>query len=159
MPSAIASRFSETNVLLRGPPEARTNDRAADHLHRHGPVGNDIRLLSTVIARTPLHSPGHARPPAPRPLGPTPAEPPAREPTRVDGSTVHPFQVDDLARDRMRARRRDAETDQVARAAGWRPARFPRGIISLLRRVPAFTLRPASSPSPIEAVLASHQNE
>lgn len=72
---------------------------------------------------------------------------------------MHPFQVDDLARDRMRARRGDAATHELARASGWHPGRFPRTIISLLRRVPAFTLRPASSPLPIDAVLASQRNE
>ena len=72
---------------------------------------------------------------------------------------MHPFQADDLARDRMRARRHDAETHELARASGWHPGRFPRAIISFLRRVPVFTLRPASSPLPIEAVLASQRNE
>ena len=38
--------------------------------------------ITTVIARTPLHSPGHARPSAL-----------TTSPTPVDGSTVHPFQA------------------------------------------------------------------
>ena len=80
-------------------------------------------------------------------------------PTLADGSTMHPFQLDDLARHHMRARRHDAETHELARTSGWHPGRFPRAIISFLRRVPVFTLRPASSPLPIEAVLASQRNE
>ena len=105
-----------------------------------------------MIARTPLHTPGHARVPDlfPTPLGRF---------TLVDGSTVHPFQANDLARDRMRARHHDAETHALARASGWPPGRFPRALVSLLRRVPVFSLRPASSPRPIEAVLASNRHE